>query len=384
MDSRQFNIDLLTRKLRDAEVLLERQAFGDAMSKVSGVLAVAEEQYMGDIVTRARDVQQKILERLDAFKHNCEVFRGLQDAVENNLKEGRSQEVARDCEILIQLAPAVRKNDVAKKYRIILDDARSEIPASESAAGESRAPNKEENPPTVTKTELVPTMPQANRERLEHKVVQLRRVEEIFQNEFIDGHYTACVDVLSLLIGLCEEVGDIDKRETFYHVKEIIKNHLPDQGKMVLLNPEMAEAIERQKRVALNWERQLKFEEARKVYDEVLRMAMNMKDYLTATFCEHRLVQLAVWEEEMATSDLTPWGILPFRLLFQSRFDCMEVFPDRAAAEARKQALNTQRVNPDNVKIVTIIRSRFKGQGPFDARGTCYALYIRRVWDLEE
>ncbi|OLS15973.1 MAG: hypothetical protein RBG13Loki_0400 [Promethearchaeota archaeon CR_4] len=192
------------------------------------------------------------------------------------------------------------------------------------------------------------------------------------------------MDILSLLVSLSEELCDIVRRELYLHLRQIIRDRLPDKHEMTMLNPAMAEAIERQKRVALIWERQLKFEEARKEYDEVLRMARNMKDDLTATFCEHRLAQLAVWEEEIAMSDLTPWEVKPFRLLFTSRFDCLEVFPDKIAAEERKQALVAQRVNPDNVKIVTIVRSRFKTQGPYNGNGICYGLYIRRAWDVEE
>ncbi len=383
MNNRQFNIDLLTRKLRDAEELLEQLAFGDAMLTVSEVLVVAQERYLDSIITRAQDLQKRVLERLGTFKQDSERFHVLQEAIENNVNQGHYHEAAHDCQELLQLAPVVRKKDVAKKYQEILDECQANLSGTAP-----KSKNRNETASITTGPPNQTTIPIASLpvdlKKLESKAVQLRRAEEIFQNEFTDAHYEACLEILSLLINLSEELANFERVDLYKHLQKVLKRHLSHRHLRALLNPEMAEAIERQKHVALQLELNLKFGEARKIYEGILRMAQNLKEELTIALCEQKITQLTVWEEEMARSDLTKWTIPPFRILFRARFDCLELFPDRASAEARKDSLVAQRVNPDSIKIVTIIRARFNNQGPFDATGTCHAVYIRRAWDFGE
>ncbi len=393
VDNRQFNIDLLTRKLRDAEELLEQLAFGDAMLTVSEVLVVAQERYLDGIITRARELQQRVLERLGSFKQDSERFHVLQDTIENDVNQGQYQDAARSCKELLQIAPAVRKKDEAKKYQSILAECESKLEGTAPASKKARVSvsttssnqiTSHASPGKESANSLTVGIQVVDLKKLESKAAQLRRVEEIFQNEFTDAHYEGCLDILSLLIGLSEELANFERVELYKHLQKVLKRHLAHKHLRALLNPEMAEAIEHQKQQALQLELNLKFGEARKIYEGVLRMAQNLKEELTIALCEQKITQLTVWEEEMARSDLTKWTIPPFRILFRSRFDCLELLPDRASAEARKHSLVAQRVNPDSVKIVTIIRARFKNQGPFDATGTCHAVYIRRAWDFGE
>ncbi len=413
MDNRQFNIDLLGRKLRDAEDLLAHHAFGDAMLNVSEVLVVAQERYMDSVVARARELQQRILEGLGSFKQGADQFRALEDAVEAYQANGDYQEVARACQDLLQLAPKVRKDDLAKKYQAILAECQEQLASTgqstEPITGQTNGQTKRQITGQVTGrvTDRATDQPpgqilenaRAGKEpaespragivpedvkKMESKAAQLRRVEEIFQNEFTDAHYEGCLEVLALLISLSEELASFDRVELYKHLQKVLKRHLAHSHLRALLNPEMAEAIDHQRKVALQLELNLKFEGARKIYEDVRRMAQNLKEELTIALCEQKIAQLTVWEEEMARSDLTKWAIPPFRILFRARFDCLEVLPDRASAEARKRSLVAQRVNPDNIRLVTVIRARFKGQGPFDATGTCHAIYIRRAWDFGE
>lgn len=382
MDNRQFNIDLLTRKLRDAEEFLEQLSFGDAMLTVSEVMVVAQERYLDGIITRARDLQQRILERLGTFKQDSDRFHVLQGAIEKDLNQGNYQGVARNCQELLQIAPAVRKTDESKRYQNILAECESKASGT-APVGAFRADDTTDH--VENEVEHVDTSTafaqMVDLKKLESKATQLRRVEDIFQNEFTDAHYEACLDVLVLLIGLCEELANFERIELYKHLQKVLKRHLSHKHLRTLLNPEMAEAIEHQKQVAAQLEWNLKFGDARKIYEGVLRMAQNLKEELTIALCEQKITQLTIWEEEMARSDLTKWTIPPFRILFRARYDCLELLPDRASAETRKRSLVTQRVNPDSIKIVTIIRARFKNQGPFDAKGTCHAIYIRRAWD---
>ncbi len=396
MDNRQFNIDLLTRKLRDAEDLLEHHAFGDAMLAVSEVMVIAQERYLDDIIARARELQQRTLERLGTFKQDSDRFRALQDVVESSMKQARYDDAARACQEILQLAPAVRKADVAKTYQGILEKCQAKLAqaaAPNETAMEEAGTTQSASVIAITSNQDTGTAsdqstPRANvipedLKKIENKAARLRRVEEIFQTEFGDAHYEACLDILALLTTLSEQLVNIDKVELYKHLQKVLKRHLSNKHLRALLNPEMAEAIERQRHMASSHEQNLKFNEARKIYENVLRMAQNLKEEYTIALCEQKITQLTVWEEEMARSDLTKWTIPAFRILFQARFDCLEVLPDWPSAEARKRSLVAQRVNPESVKIVTIIRARFKGQGPFDATGTCHAIYIRRAWDFD-
>ena len=390
MDNRQFNIELLGSKLSDAEELLDKYAFGDAMLMVSEVLVVAQERYLDDIVSRARALQQRIIMQLETFKKNADRFRLLQDEVDTRLSQKKYQEVVSACQEFIKLAPVVRKGELVNKYQKILEDCQllqKEVFHQDMGILpriESRRQNIDPASNVEGSKEKTLNLKEEDLRKVEYKAIQLRRVEEIFQNEFIDAHYEACLEILGLLIQLSEDLANFDRVELYKHLQKVLRKHLTHKELRGLLNPELMEAIEKQKTLAQQFERNLKFREARKIYEEVLRMAKNLKEEITIALCEQKITQLIIWEEEMARSDLTKWTIPPFRIICRARFDCLELFPDRASAEVCKNSLISQRVNPDNIKIITIIRARFKNQGPFDATGTCYAIYIRRAWDFDE
>ncbi|HMF33391.1 MAG TPA: hypothetical protein VKK79_18340, partial [Candidatus Lokiarchaeia archaeon] len=73
--------------------------------------------------------------------------------------------------------------------------------------------------------------------------------------------------------------------------------------------------------------------------------------------------------------------IPPFRLIQRARYDCLEAFGDEKVAKQRLADLVALGVKKQNVEIVTIVRGKFKGQAPYNKKGECFAIYVRKTLD---
>lgn len=252
------------------------------------------------------------------------------------------------------------------------------------------------------------------------KIRKLEFLEEEFRNAFIDRDFSLCLKKVPEILDLAKEFNLRNKVNTYLQAKEYFELSLnretednkistqevqevdepqidpfvetEPQPKIIQhltqkpanIKPELQipkerlQKMEELKKEAIDFEGRLEFPKAKAIYQELIQVASEIDDRLTVTLCEQMITQIGIWVEEIENSDFSKLDIPPFRLINRSRFDCLEALSDKNAAIKKMENLISLGVKPENIKVITIARIKFKGKSPYNKNGECYAIYIRR------
>ncbi|MHA1732069.1 MAG: hypothetical protein ACTSU5_08995 [Promethearchaeota archaeon] len=207
---------------------------------------------------------------------------------------------------------------------------------------------------------------------------RMARLDEEFQIAFADGEFERCLEMLTQLVDLAGKVGDTTKVEAYRQLKGEIESSREEREKLERVEREKIAKISSLKQAAFKLESRWKFQEARKKYEEVERIASEINDILTKEFCKRKFEQLDAWEREIADFDLHQFDVQPFKLLNRKRYDFDSVFPTREAAQGWVDELVSGGLPEEDVQVVKLQRSKFKGRGPFNEEGLCFSVYFRK------
>ncbi len=230
---------------------------------------------------------------------------------------------------------------------------------------------------------------------VDDKSLRLQILEEEFQNAFFHQDFRLCLGKIPEILELAKMRQDKGKIEYYSQLREPFELAAKQQSE-ILQTPQKAasqdaimpksieklQKIEDLKKMATECEERLDFRQAKAIYQEMMQVATAINDRLVIALCDQMIAQIGIWEEEIEKSDFTKLDIPPFRLLNRARFDCLEALSEKGAANRKMENLVTLGVKPENIKVITISRSRFRGITPYNKNGECYAIYIRRSLDL--
>ena len=141
------------------------------------------------------------------------------------------------------------------------------------------------------------------------------------------------------------------------------------------------EQIENLKTEIYDLESRLDFQQAREKSEQMKNIAQIIGKIVDVEFATHKLEQFSQWEVEITDADMMQWNISPLRVINRLRYNYIEVLGTKSVAQARAEERIQQSNCTEDVKIVTMVRSGFKGQGPYNERGECFVLYGRKFAD---
>ncbi|GAB4328432.1 MAG: hypothetical protein Kow0069_35650 [Promethearchaeota archaeon] len=219
---------------------------------------------------------------------------------------------------------------------------------------------------------------------LEAKRHQFDRAEEIFQAKMADKCYEAALAMAPKLLELARDLGLTDKVARYEALERELREQLSRQQELERLYQEKLATMEKLKLSAARLEERLKFDDAATKYREIGELAGEIGDGLSLAFVKERLEKIEAWKQELLSSEHARWEISPFKIINRLRYELVDVYPDEARAAARANELVESGVPEGNVKVVVVVRSKFKGTGPYDDRGRCHVVYVRETRDSED
>ncbi len=233
-----------------------------------------------------------------------------------------------------------------------------------------------------------------NQSGVDDNALSLQMLEKEFQNAFIDRDFRLCLEKLPEILALAIKMKDQGKVSNYMQLKEFFEHSAPHSMEIgapiqkaeshtpaPAIPKEKLLKIEELKKSVIDLEGRLEFQQAKAKYKEMMQVATEIEDRLTIVLCDQMIDQIGIWVEEVEKSDFSKFEIPPFRLINRARFDCLEAMGDKGAANKKMENLISLGVRPENIKVITISRSKFKGKSPYNKNGETYALYIRRSLD---
>ncbi len=294
------------------------------------------------------------------FKKSAQILETREREKEEGEKRQKAEEIETKRRAAEEEARKKATEDEEAKRRAAEEEARKKAAEDEEA---KRRAAEEEARKKVTEDEAISK--------------KLQYAEERFQNAFGDRKYSDCLQSIPEISELASLLNKSEIVEKYKGLQQQIESNIQQEAKRSAEQKEKTEKINQLKKVAADLESAMKFTDAKSKYTEIKKLATEINDPLTVSFCDQRITQIESWAKELSGSDLMKWDITPFKIINRLRYNFVEVITEKTAAQKRAGEIASQSGKGADVKSVTMVRSKFKGQGPYNAKGECYALYLR-------
>ena len=208
---------------------------------------------------------------------------------------------------------------------------------------------------------------------------KLQFAEEDFQNAFSDRKYKECLQSIPEITQLASQLNKPEIVDKYNKINQQIESNIQQEAKLLTLQNEKYEKINPLKKIAADLESNMKFADAKSKSNAIKKLATEINDPLIVSFCDQEIAQIDAWTKSLSGSDLMKWDITPFKIINRLRYNYVEVLTDKVAAQKRAGEITEQSGKSDDVKVVAMQRSKFKGQGPYNEKGECFTLYVRKL-----
>ncbi len=349
--------------------------FDGAQEKLDEILILAQRNQLSEYRDHIDKTRDSIINLRATYYKDLDLLSQLEAIIGDAWSAKQWEAVVTNCEKILEVAIKIGKKDLVPKYSGMIDEARGKIEEEEWA----KIKLEENSQPTFT-DQVKPRMPvKDDPQAKEHLSSALNLAELRFNNARTKNMFFECMKSIAEIVNLAEKLNRPDLIQKYNEIKKEITAKLEQNAKKYTDKLEKVERLNTLKRIAVDLETRLLFDDARAKNITIRGLAIELDDRTSVAECDRKIAQLDAWAKETSDSDTQKWEIPSKNIIEAQEYHLIEMYPDPETANRRAAEILANSGDGEIVKVVTLVRPKFMNQGPYNSKGECYAIYGTKI-----